>query len=120
MNIENRVIKLCVQGTQAEFRGDIELAKRLYRQAWEARQDDYEACIAAHYLARHQEDPELALHWNKEALMYANLVGDDRVGAFLPSLYLNMGQTYERLGEQEEAQRFYEMAEELGVLHGDE
>ncbi len=60
-------------------------------QAWEAPTDDYEACVAAHYEARHQEGPQDALHWNQEALARAEVVGDDRVRSFYPSLYLNMG-----------------------------
>lgn len=117
MNVENRVIKLCIQGTQAEFRGDIRRARQLYRKAWEAHTDDYEACIAAHYVARHQDDPAEALRWNREALMHANLVSDERVKDFLPSLYLNIGRSYEAMGEAQEAERFYEMAVDLGALH---
>ncbi len=55
MNLDNPVIKLCAEGTRAEFEGRIEDARTLYMQAWEASKDDYEACVAAHYVARHQE-----------------------------------------------------------------
>jgi hypothetical protein len=51
MDLDNPVIQLCVAGTQAEFRGEIEEARAFYQQAWEAAQDDFEACIAAHYVA---------------------------------------------------------------------
>ena len=58
MNVDtnNHVIKLCIEGTQAEFRGQIDLARGFYQQAWESAQDDYEACIAAHYVAQHQDE----------------------------------------------------------------
>jgi hypothetical protein len=85
--------------------------------AWEARQDDYDACIAAHYLARFQDSPEESLRWNQLALQHANLVGDDRVKDFYPSLYLNLGRSYEVLGNQAETQRYYGLAAELGVIH---
>ncbi|RGC68468.1 hypothetical protein C5N14_13190 [Micromonospora sp. MW-13] len=35
------------------------------------RTDDYDACVAAHYLARQQDDPEEILRWNQEALRHA-------------------------------------------------
>ncbi len=57
-NLENPVIKLCLEGTHAEFEGRIEFTHALYQQAWEASRDDYEACVAAHYVARFQTNPE--------------------------------------------------------------
>jgi tetratricopeptide (TPR) repeat protein len=117
MDLNNPVIKLCLAGTQAEFEGRIEDARSLYEQAWLASQDDYEACIAAHYLARYQVDPQVRLHWNREALKRANAVDRSRVEAFYPSLYLNMGRSYELLGNREEARRYYELAAELGMIH---
>lgn len=122
MDVHNPVIQLCMRGTQAEFRGEIPTARALYQQAWEMAKNDYEACIAAHYLARHQESPEEVLRWNEEALRRANAdrhsdFGDTRVGEFYPSLYLNMGQSHEKLGNQAEAQRYYDLAAALGFPH---
>ena len=117
MDLDNPVIQLCVAGTRAEFRGQIDEARALYHQAWQAAKDDYDACIAAHYVARFQDDPVDKLHWNRVALDRAEIVGDDRVREFYPSLYLNMGQSYELLGEHDEAQRYYDLAAELGVIH---
>jgi tetratricopeptide (TPR) repeat protein len=116
----NLVIKLCIKGTQAEFRGQIDLAHSYYQKAWESAQDDYEACIAAHYVARHQDDPQQRLHWNQVALDKAKAVEDGRVEEFYPSLYLNMGQSYELLGKRAEAKQYYDLAAELGVCHQDE
>jgi tetratricopeptide (TPR) repeat protein len=117
MEFNNPVIKLCVEGTQAEFEGRIEAARTLYEQAWAAAQDDYERCVAAHYVARHQEDPEDRLRWNQEALDRANAVGDERVHSFYPSLYVNLGSAYEALGNLAEARRYYDLAGELGLVH---
>ena len=108
MDLNNPVIKLCIEGTQAEFQGQIDLARSHYQRAWECARDDYEACIAAHYVARHQNDPQQRLHWNQVALDKAKAVADGRVEAFYPSLYLNMGQSYELLGKREEAKRYYD------------
>jgi tetratricopeptide (TPR) repeat protein len=106
----NPVVKLCIEGMQAAADGrDID-ARRLFEQAWAARSDDYDACVAAHFLARQQETDEDALRWNQVALEHASAVADDRVESFYPSLYLNMGRSHEDLGEVEQARRYYEMA----------
>ena len=104
-------------------------ARRLYRQAWEIATDDYDACIAAHYVARHQANPEETLRWNQIALERAEADHADRadrsdradqydrVGEFFPSLYLALGRAHEVLGHQAEAQQSYDRAAELGVIH---
>lgn len=120
MDIDNPVIKLCIEGTRAEFQRRIEDAYALYRQAWEISRDDYEKCIAAHYLARYQESIQETLYWNQEALNRANAVADERVREFYPSLYLNLGHSYEMVGNQAEAQRYYNLAAELGFAHSAE
>jgi hypothetical protein len=120
MDLDNPVVKLCMEGTQAEFQRRIDDARALYRQAWEISRDDYEACIAAHYLARYQESTQEMLYWNLEALNRANAVADRRVREFYPSLYLNLGRSYEMLGNQPEAQRYYRLAAGLGFIHTDE
>ena len=51
MDLDNPVVKLCIEGTQVEFEGRLEDAISLYKQALEARKNDYDACIAAHYVA---------------------------------------------------------------------
>lgn len=104
-------------GTQAEFDGSMEIACELYQQAWTASTDDYEACIAAHYLARCQESPEDIFRWNQIALERAEKVVKERVRDFYPSLYLNMGCAYELLGNKAEAEKYYSLAAELGVNH---
>ena len=117
MDVNNPVVKLCIEGTQAEFEGRREDASNLYAQAWKTAQDDFEACIAAHYVARFQEDPADQLRWNQEALSRAQAVQDGRVDSFYPSLYLNLGQTCERLGRPDEAQAYYHLAADLGFPH---
>ena len=117
MDTNNPVIQLCMEGTRAEFEHRPEDACLLYQQAWEARTDDYDACIAAHYLARFQDSAEESLRWNQLALNHANAVDDERVKDFYPSLYLSLGRSYELVGNQREAQRNYALAAELGVIH---
>lgn len=108
----NPVVKLCARGMRAECEGRSDLAKRLFEQAWTERSGDYDACVAAHYLARHQDSPQATLRWNQAALTYADVVGDERVAGFYPSLYLNLGHAYEQLGDRDQAARHYQLAAE--------
>ncbi len=94
-----------MQGTLAEFEHRLEDARTLYQQAWELHADDYEACIAAHYLARFQDNPWETLRWNQIALERADRVNDERVAELYPSLYLNLGRSHVVLGNQEEAKK---------------
>jgi hypothetical protein len=117
MDLSNPIIQLCMAGTRAEFEHRLTDASVLYQQAWEVRTDDYEACIAAHYVARFQDSAEESLRWNQMALEHADAVKDERVKDFYPSLYLNLGRSYELVGNPSEAQKYYELAAELGVIH---
>lgn len=117
LDTQNPVIALCIEGSRAELEGRRGDAYALYARAWETAQDDYEACIAAHYVARGATDPQEIFRWNREALERAEAVNDERVISFYPSLYLNLGHSYELLGKQAEAERFYALAAALGVAH---
>ncbi|WP_329096889.1 hypothetical protein [Streptomyces sp. NBC_01439] len=110
---ENIVVQLCVQGMQAEAEGRDVRARELFLQAWEAAEDDYDACIAAHYLARHQPTPQETLHWNQECLTRADKVGDDRVRGFYASLHGNMARAHRDLGQIEQAREHFEAAAKL-------
>ncbi len=110
MNPNNPVVQLCMEGMQAEGAGRTDDARNLFLQAWEQSADDYDACVAAHFLARQQPTPADTLHWNQKALELADAIGDERVEGFYPSLYLNMGHSHEQLGNQGEARRYYDLA----------
>ncbi|MFL4490847.1 hypothetical protein ACJ6WD_06245 [Streptomyces sp. VTCC 41912] len=110
MDPELPVVRLCVTGMQAEAEGRTAAARELFQQAWDGARDDYEACIAAHYLARHQRSPAETLRWNQECLDRADLVGDERVQGFYPSLYVNMATAYRELGRLACAHRYFVLA----------
>ena len=110
MDPANPVVKLCAEGMTAESEGRSSDAKALFEEAWNASSDDFEACIAAHYVARHQPTMEAAFHWNQEALRRADAVPDERVREFYPSLYLNVAHSLERLGKLVEARHYYSLA----------
>ncbi len=83
---DNPVVALCAEGMQLE--GTPDLAREMFERAWALRRDDYDASIAAHFVARHQPTPSATLEWNLRALRHAEAVGDVRVRSFMPSLLL--------------------------------
>jgi tetratricopeptide (TPR) repeat protein len=114
---ENPIVRLCAEGMVLEQSRRTAEAKALFERAWSESHNDFEACIAAHFLARHQADPGRALAWNLEALERAEAVGDGRIDAFLPSLLLNLAYSHEVLGLTDEAWRYYRQANHrLGML----
>lgn len=89
-----------------------ERLEELWRSLNEA--DAFHRCIVAHYLADLQPDPDAELLWDRLALEAA-LSGDPtsfegRIpgvehGSFLPSLYLNLAASHERVGQLAEAKQ---------------
>jgi len=82
-----------------------------FERAWSARVDELDACIAAHYLARVQPDAQATFEWNARALEHARLVEPALVRGFMPSLHLNLGRSYEDLGDPIRAATEYRRAE---------
>jgi hypothetical protein len=97
----NAVVALCAAGMAIE--GTPEEAKRLFEQAWEKRSDDFDAAIAAHYLARHQPGVAEKLHWDALAVEHAERVPDDGAKEMFPSLYLNLANSLMAVGRADDA-----------------
>ena len=110
MDPNNPVVKLCVEGMQAEATGKFPEARVLFLQAWDKKRNDYEACVAAHYVARHQKTPHETLLWNQIALERASRLEGEEIEAFFPSLYLNLGKSHEDLGNRQAAMQYYELS----------
>ena len=110
MDPENPIVQLCIAGMAAEAEGRAADAKALFEQAWHTSQNDFEACIAAHYVARHQATPAATLEWNERALRRAEAAGEDLARDFFPSLYLNYAHSLEQLGRTYEACSHYALA----------
>jgi hypothetical protein len=96
----NPVVALCAEGMARE--GTPAEALRLFESAWAMRRDDYDAAIAAHFIARHQPTPATALHWNALAVKHAEAVEDGRAAGLLASLYLNLGSAQADVGDAAE------------------
>jgi tetratricopeptide (TPR) repeat protein len=101
MDLSNPVVALCAQGMTVD--GTPQEAIRLFEQAWAIRADDFDAAVAAHFLARHQFTDAATLHWNVLAVQHAEAVSDDRAAELLASLYLNLGDSHARLGQHASA-----------------
>jgi hypothetical protein len=93
----NPVVALCAEGMAVG--GTPTEAMRLFERAWAIRSDDFDAAVAAHFLARHQATPEATLHWNALAVRYAEAVPDGRAAGLLASLYLNLGDAQANVGD---------------------
>ena len=98
---DNEVARICAAGMNLD--GDPAAALALFMHAWELRSDDYEASIAAHFVARHQQSPEQTLHWNTLAVHHAEAVKDESAQPLFASLYLNLGESLRVLGRYREA-----------------
>lgn len=106
MDLDNPVIRLLAEGAPIEASRQA-VAAELYLRAWEAASDDYEQCMAAHYVARIADSAEDRFRWNALALERALSVTDGRAAGFLPSLYLNMGRSFEDVGRVDDARAAY-------------
>ena len=98
----NPVVALCAAGMAIE--GDADTARRLFEQAWDARTDDYDASIAAHFIARHQPNEVDRQHWNALAVEHAERVTDGRARSLMASLYLNLADSLRATGDPRAAQ----------------
>jgi len=109
----NAVVKLCLQGLYMEDNGKPDEAVQLFLRAWNEATDDFEKFLAAHYVARHQKDVSDKLVWYETALQFALRVNDDAVRSAIASLYSNIAQCYEDLGDTDNTKRNHELAASL-------
>lgn len=109
-NPGNNIVKLCLQGMGMEDSGKPEEASRLFLQAWNEATNDFEKFLAAYYVARHQVNASDKLKWYETALQLALSINDEGVKAALTSLYSNIAQCYEELGDSDNAKQHRELA----------
>ena len=110
-DLASPVVALVGEGMKLETDGDQAGASAKYAEAWDAATNDYERCVAAHYVPRHINDAQEKLRWNRDALRYADAVGDDRVAGFYASLHACVGFCHLLLGDRQGALAAYEQAE---------
>jgi hypothetical protein len=117
VDLTRRSVALCATGVQAEFERRLDDARALYAEAWRVASDDYDRCVAAHYVAHLVVDPSEALRWNLIALESAQRAEPGSVAALLPSLYVSLGRSYEMVGDTAGSDHFYAIAAEHGLVH---
>ena len=110
MDQNNPVVKLCIDGLRAVAQKKEDDAQYYFKEAWKIRKNDLDSCIAAHYIAKHQKNLLKTLSWNLKSLKYAKKIKKEYVEDFYPSLYINIADTYEKLGEKENAKKYYDLA----------
>jgi hypothetical protein len=107
-------------------------ARAAFAEIWAQISDGGDAlhrCVLAHYMADVQDDPRQELVWDLRALDAAQSVTDARaaaagatlpVGGFYPSLHLNLGEDYRRLGDLAQARRHLDLGRRAAVSLGDD
>jgi len=106
----NNVVRLCLQGMMMEEKGEPEEARRIFLQAWDEATNDFEKFTAAFYVALQQRQNPDKLKWLETTLQYALTLNDDAVKAAFPSLYANIADCYEALGDIDNAKKNRELA----------
>ena len=100
---QNKLIQQCLQGINREENGKPDEANLLFLQAWHAAADDFEKFITAYFVARHQKSNSDKLKWLETSLQFALKTKDDTVKSALPTLYLNIAQCCDALGDSNKA-----------------
>jgi catechol 2,3-dioxygenase-like lactoylglutathione lyase family enzyme len=73
----NPIVALCVRGMQAEAEHRSDDARVLFQRAWDAHSSEYEASIAAHFLARQQQAPTYAASMTVKRMDNVGIVVED-------------------------------------------
>lgn len=106
----NHIVQLCLQGMALEEKDKPEEASDLFLQAWNKAINEFEKFLAAHYVARHQQNVVDKLKWLETALQFALKINDDSVKTAFPSLYLNIAKCYEDLHDPVNAKKNYDLS----------
>jgi len=123
------------QGVQLHHgRGEREAARHVFAQIWEEiggeQGEPLHVCVLAHAMADVQDDVHEELVWDQRALTAADQLTDAQVaqaGVMLPvaglypSLHLNLGECYRRLGDLGRAREHLQQAKTgIGALGDDD
>lgn len=109
-NPKNNIVKLCIQGMILEDTGKLEEAGRIFFQAWNEAENDFEKFLAAFYVARNQTDVSDKLKWFETALQFASETNDKVAKSAFPSLYSKIAECFEQLNDSENAKKNYALA----------
>lgn len=131
--ITDRTILRIGEAAQLNQSGDRDAARRLLTEIWDEiggeQGDPLHRCVLAHTMADVQDDVREELGWDLRALAAVELITDERhaeagipmpVAALYPSLHLNLGECYRKLGELDSAREHLRQAQAtIGALGDD-
>jgi hypothetical protein len=112
--------------------GERSAARMVFAELWQQigeEGDPLHRCAVAHSFADVQDDPNDELVWDLRALQAAELITDDRaqaagiaspVAAFYPSLHLNLGEVYRKLGDLDLARLHLEQGQATAAALGED
>jgi len=104
-----------MQGLVLVEKGQAEAAAALFLKAWSEATNDFEKFIAAHFIARHQQDASDKLQWLQTALQHGLSVNNNNaVRSALPSLYTTMAQCYAALGDRDSEKKYRALSASAG------
>jgi len=109
-NPNNKVVKHCLKGISMEEKGESEEAAKIFLQAWNEANYDFEKFISAHYVAKYQQTITEKLKWLETALQFALNINDDSVKSAFPGLYSSIAKCYEELNNPGKAKKHVELA----------
>ena len=102
-----------LDAVQLTLSGDKELGEQTLRRCWSQTMpsDHAQRCVIAHYLADLQSDVATEVEWDERALAEFDDVSDSDLApigvpnakGFAPSLHLNVGDGYLRMGRLDDA-----------------
>jgi hypothetical protein len=120
------------KGIELSQRGERDAARDIFSQVWDEigpSGDALHRCALAHWMADVQDDVHEELVWDLRALEAADSVTDERaqqagvtgsVRGFYPSLHLNLGETYRKLGDHYRARDHLERGRAAAGALGDD
>ena len=109
-NPNNNIVKLCILGMEMEEKGKPGEAINLFLQGWDEASNDFEKYLAAFYVSRHQLKIGDKLKWLETTLQFALTINNYSTQSALPSLFENIAQCYEELGEHTQAKKNFDLA----------
>jgi rifampin ADP-ribosylating transferase len=109
----NHIVQLCLQGMTKEDNSQPVEANQVFLQAWNEATNDFEKFLAAYYVARQQKNTADKLQWYDIALRHALNLNDVAAKSALPTLYSNIAQCHETLGDTDNAKKNRDIASSL-------
>jgi len=106
----NHIVKLCLQGMAMEEQQRTEEAGNLFLQAWNKSTNDFERFLAAHCIARSQQNIDHKLHWFEQGLKLATALDNEMSRSAIPFIHLNIAECYEQSADLHHASKHHALA----------